>query len=303
MRQAGSLVHPDRLRFDFTHGAPVAEEDLEAIEDTVNEWVRRAAPVEIAERSYDEAVAAGAMALFGEKYGDRVRTVEVPGFSLELCGGCHVRNTGEIGPVALVGERGVAAGVRRIEALAGDRADSLRRGQARLLAGLEREIGASGERAAAEVRALKERLRAAEKELSQLRLGLLAGDGKPAAGQDGGGEARSIRGVDVVLREVPASNAGELRNLADVLRGRLGSGVVVLGALDDGKAKLVASVTKDLQDRVDAAAVARAMGSAIAGSGGGRRDFAQAGGRAENLTPAFAAAERLIDDSLSGASS
>ena len=303
VRQAGSLVHPDRLRFDFTHGAPVGEEDLEAIEDAVNEWVRRAAPVEIAERSYDEAVAAGAMALFGEKYGDRVRTVEVPGFSLELCGGCHVRNTGEIGPVALVGERGVAAGVRRIEALAGDRADSLRRGQARLLAGLEREIGASGERAAAEVRALKERLRAAEKELSRLRLGLLAGDGKPAAGRDGGGEARSIRGVDVVLREVPASNAGELRNLADVLRGRLGSGVVVLGALDDGKAKLVASVTKDLQDRVDAAAVARAMGSAIAGSGGGRRDFAQAGGRAENLTPAFAAAERLIEDSLSGASS
>ena len=169
VRQAGSLVHPDRLRFDFTHGAPVGGEELEAIEDTVNEWVRRAAPVETAERSYDDAVAAGAMALFGEKYGDRVRTVEVPGFSLELCGGCHVRNTGEIGPVALVGERGVAAGVRRIEALAGDRADRLRRGQARLLAGLEREIGASGERAEAEVRALKERLRAAEKELSRLR--------------------------------------------------------------------------------------------------------------------------------------
>ena len=298
VRQAGSLVHPDRLRFDFTHGAPVTDEQAEAIEDTVNEWVRRAVPLKIRERSYDEAVAAGAMALFGEKYGDRVRTVEVPGFSLELCGGCHVRNTGEVGPVALVGERGVAAGVRRIEALAGDRADRLRRSQARLLTGLEREIGASGEQAAAEVRALKERLRAAEKELSQLRLGLLAGDGKPAAGQDGGGDARSIRGIDVVLRQVPASNAGELRNLADVLRSRLGSGVVVLGALDDGKAKLVASVTKDLQDRVDAAAVARAMGSAISGSGGGRRDFAQAGGRAENLTSAFAAAERLIEDSL-----
>ena len=298
VRQAGSLVHPDRLRFDFTHGAPVTEEQQEAIEDTVNEWVRRAVPLEIAERSYDEAVAAGAMALFGEKYGDRVRTVEVPGFSLELCGGCHVRNTGEIGPVTLVGERGVAAGVRRIEALAGDRADRLRRSQAHVLAGLERELGASGEQAAAEAKALKERLREVERELSRLRLGVLAGDGKPAPGQDAGGDARSIHGVDVVLREVPASNAGELRNLADVLRGRLGSGVVVLGALDDGKVKLVASVTKDLQDRVDAAAVARAMGAAISGSGGGRRDFAQAGGRAENLAPAFAAAERLIEDCL-----
>ena len=303
VRQAGSLVHPDRLRFDFTHGAPVTEEQQEAIEDTVNEWVRRAVPLEIGERSYDEAVAAGAMALFGEKYGDRVRTVEVPGFSLELCGGCHVGNTGEIGPVALVGERGVAAGVRRIEALAGDRADRLRRSQAHLLATLEREIGAGGEHATAEVRALKERLREVERELSQLRLGVLAGDGKPAPGQEDGGDTRSIRGVDVVLREVPASNVGELRSLADVLRGRLGSGVVVLGARDDGKVKLVASVTKDLQDRIDAAAVARAMGSAISGSGGGRRDFAQAGGRAENLTSAFAAAERLIEDSLSSANS
>ena len=300
VRQAGSLVHPDRLRFDFTHGAPVTEEQQEAIEDTVNEWVRRAVPLEISERSYDEAVAAGAMALFGEKYGDRVRTVEVPGFSLELCGGCHVRNTGEIGPVTLVGERGVAAGVRRIEALAGDRADRLHRSRAQLLGTLEAELGASGEQATAEVRALKERLRTVEKELSQLRLGVLAGDGKPASGQDAGGATRSVRGVDVVLREVPASNVGELRSLADVLRGRLGSGVVVLGARDDGKVKLVASVTKDLQDRIDAAAVARAMGSAISGSGGGRRDFAQAGGRAENLTSAFAAAERLIEDSLSG---
>jgi len=299
VRQAGSLVHPDRLRFDFTHGAPVTEEKQEAIEDTVNEWVRRAVPLQIGERSYGEAVAAGAMALFGEKYGDRVRTVEVPGFSLELCGGCHVGNTGEIGPVALVGERGVAAGVRRIEALAGDRADRLRRKQSHLLTSLEREIGASGEQAAAEVRTLKERLREVERELSQLRLGVLAGDGEPASGQDAAGDTRSICGVDVVLREVPASNVGELRNLADVLRGRLGSGVVVLGALDDGKAKLVASVTRDVQDRIDAAAVARAMGSAIAGSGGGRRDFAQAGGRAENLTSAFAAAEQLIEDCLS----
>ncbi len=299
VRQAGSLVHPDRLRFDFTHGAPVTQPQQEAIEDTVNEWVRRAVQVEIEERSYDEAVAAGAMALFGEKYPDRVRTVEVPGFSLELCGGCHVGNTGEIGPVTLVGERGVAAGVRRIEALAGDRADRLHRRQAHLLAALESEIGASGEQAAVEVRALKERLREVERELSKLRLGLLAGDGKPEPGQSAGGDTRSIHGVEVVLREVPASNVGELRNLADVLRSRLGSGVVVLGARDEGKVKLVASVTRDLQDRVDAAAVARAMGSAISGSGGGRRDFAQAGGRAENLLPAFAAAERLIEDSLS----
>ena len=301
VRQAGSLVHPDRLRFDFTHGAPVTEAQQEAIEDTVNEWVRRAVPVEITQRSRAEAVAAGAMALFGEKYGDRVRTVEVPGFSLELCGGCHVGNTGEIGPFTVVGERGVAAGVRRIEALAGDRAERLHRDRARLLATLESEIGAAGEQASVEVRALKERLRAVERELSRLRLGLLAGERMPGRGPSADGDThstRSIEGVDVVLREVPASNVRELRNLADVLRSRLGSGVVVLGVRDEGKVKLVASVTRDLQDRVDAAAVARAMGSAVSGSGGGRRDFAQAGGRAESLLPAFAAAERHIEDSL-----
>ncbi len=307
VRQAGSLVHPDRLRFDFTHGAPVGDGERERIEDTVNEWVRRAVRVEVTERSRAEAIAAGAMALFGEKYGDRVRAVEVPGFSLELCGGCHVRNTGEIGLVTLVAERGVAAGVRRIEAVAGDRADRQRRSQMRRLAALEQEIGADGDRAVGEVRAIRERLREVERDLSRLRLRMLAGDGEAGAGGGGadGGAAvgsndgtRSIRGVSVVLREAPAADAKELRSLADVLRSRLGSGVVVLGACDSGKAKLVVAVTGDLQDRIHAAGVARAMGAAISGSGGGRRDFAQAGGRAVRLDSAFAAAERHIDDSL-----
>ncbi len=300
VRQAGSLVAPNRLRFDFTHGEPVTVAECEAIEDTVNEWVRRALPVGVEWRGYDEAVAAGAIALFGEKYGDRVRTVEVPGFSLELCGGCHVRNSGEVGPVVVVGERGVAAGVRRIEALAGTHAEQLYRRRGHLLATLESELGASGKGAADEVRALKDRLRQAERELSRVRLGVLAGDGgAERSAAEGGDGAGAIAGVDIVLREVPASNVAELRSLADVLRGRLDSGVVVLGALDDGKAKLVASVTKDLVDRVDAAAVARAMGASISGSGGGRPDFAQAGGRAEDLNDAFNAARRYLEDILS----
>src|SRR5690606_33832337 len=137
VRQAGSLVHPDYLRFDFTHGRPLTEQERAAVERRVNEWVMRAVDVAIvADRPIDEARAAGAMALFGEKYGERVRTVEIPGFSLELCGGCHVRNTGEIGPIVIRAERGVASGVRRIEAETGETALARLRRRDAELAGL-----------------------------------------------------------------------------------------------------------------------------------------------------------------------
>ena len=146
VRQAGSLVHPERLRFDFTFDRPLTEEDRDAIEDVVRDWVSRAVSTRIEERPYAEAIAHGAMALFGEKYGERVRSVEVPGFSLELCGGCHVRNTGEIGGFRIVSERGVASGVRRIEALSGDTAENLARQRASTAA-LDRgpALGAGGQ--------------------------------------------------------------------------------------------------------------------------------------------------------------
>jgi alanyl-tRNA synthetase len=308
VRQAGSLVHPERLRFDFTAPSPLVEEQKQVIEHTVSEWVRRALPVRIAQRAHRDAVAAGAMALFGEKYGDIVRTVEVEGFSaggfdfpksLELCGGCHVRNTGEIGAFVIVGERGVASGVRRIEALAGNQADSHRRRQEELLAGVERALGAPAERAEAEIRALREKLREKERELTAARMKLLSGGGGPT--EETGTE--NVGGIQLLTREVPAASMGELRNLADVLRGRLGSGVVVIGAREGDKVSLIAAVSDDLTGRIHAGQLARSMGDAVGGSGGGRPDFAQAGGRDPSRLPAaFEAARQAVSDQLGAGS-
>ena len=293
VRQAGSLVHPERLRFDFTHPDPLDDEQRAAIEDEVAEWVRLAVPVEIEERPYGEAVAAGAMALFGEKYGDVVRTVGVPEISLELCGGCHVANTGEIGSFVITQERGIASGVRRVEALAGAAADRHRRERERLLHSLEAQLGVSGERAGAELAALRERLRDTERDLAQARMKLLAGGGAPAAGAEEG--ESEVSGVRVLVKEVPPASVGELRNLADVLRSRLGSGIVVLGTREADKVSLIAAVTEDLRERVNAGQIARSMGDAVGGSGGGRADFAQAGGRSpEKLGAAFDAARDTV---------
>jgi alanyl-tRNA synthetase len=244
------------------------------------------------------------MALFGEKYGDIVRTVEVDGFpaslgvidsSLELCGGCHVRNTGEIGAFVIVGERGVASGVRRIEALAGSEADNHRRRQEELLAGVERALGAPAERAEAEIRALREKLREKERELTAARMKLLSGGGGPT--EETGTE--DVGGIRFLTREVPAASMGELRNLADVLRGRLGSGVVVIGAREGDKVSLIAAVSDDLTGRIHAGQLARSMGDAVGGSGGGRPDFAQAGGRDPSRLPAaFEAARQAVSDLL-----
>jgi alanyl-tRNA synthetase len=248
------------------------------------------------------------MALFGEKYGDVVRTVEVEGFaggglelpkSLELCGGCHVRNTGEIGAFVIVGERGVASGVRRIEALAGSEADNHRRRQEELLAGVERALGAPAERAEAEIRTLREKLREKERELTAARMKLLSGGGGPT--EESGTE--DVGGIRFLTREVPAASMGELRNLADVLRGRLGSGVVVIGAREGDKVSLIAAVSDDLTGRIHAGQLARSMGDAVGGSGGGRPDFAQAGGRDPSRLPAaFEAARQAVSDQLGAGS-
>jgi alanyl-tRNA synthetase len=293
VRQAGSLVHPERLRFDFTHPDPLDEEERSAIEDAVAEWVRRAVPVRFAQRPYAEAVEAGAMALFGEKYGDVVRTVDVPEISLELCGGCHVENTGEIGSFVITQERGIASGVRRIEALAGAAADRHRRDQERLLQALEAQLGVGGERASVELAALKERLRETERQLSQVRMKLLSGGAGAGPGAEEG--ESEVGGVRLLVKEVPPASVGELRNLADVLRGRLGSGIVVLGTREADKVSLIAAVTEDLRERVHAGQIARSMGDAVGGSGGGRPDFAQAGGKSpEKLAAAFDAARVAV---------
>jgi alanyl-tRNA synthetase len=299
VRQAGSLVAPDHLRFDFTHGKPMSEEERERVEKLIDEWVLKAVPMRItAGRDYREAVAAGAMALFGEKYGDKVRTVEVPGFSLELCGGCHVANTGEIGPFVLRSERGVASGVRRIEALTGEGAIAWLRGRDQGLAEIEAALGSGGvgaEGALAAVAVLKREVKERDAELARMRLQLVSGATTSAS------ETRTVDGVRLLAREVPPAPPAELRSMADALKAKLGSGVVVLGARGDGKVSLVAAVTDDLKGRVPAGKLLKSLAAIVGGSGGGRDDFAQAGGKSpERLPEALAEAEKAVAGLLAG---
>jgi len=295
VRQAGSLVHPDYLRFDFTHSKPLTPQEREEVERIVNEWVLRAVDTRIvADRPVDEARAAGAMALFGEKYGERVRTVEVPGLSLELCGGCHVRNTGEIGPFHVRSERGVASGVRRIEAITGEAALHFFRQRDHVLGEVESALGAESGRAPAAVEALRHELREREQELARLRRELLTGSSGEAGGES------EVAGVRLLVREVPAAPPAELRGLADELRDKLVSGVVVLGTRGDGKVALVASVSKDLRERIPAGRLIREVAALVGGSGGGRDDFAQAGGKQPDQLPAALAGVAAIVERLAG---
>jgi alanyl-tRNA synthetase len=293
VRQAGSLVAPDRLRFDFTHGRPLTDEEVKRVEELVNRWVLLARGTEITtDRDYEEAVAAGAMALFGEKYGDRVRTVEVGSLpaegaeildSLELCGGCHVANTGEIGLVLITSERGVASGVRRIEALTGEGARAYLKERLEMIGQTASELGVADDRLPEEAAHLRARLKELERELSELRMQLVSG-AEPADSES------EVAGVRVVAREVPPAPAQELRGMADVLKEKLGSGVVVLGSRKADRVSLVTVVSQDLTERLNAGDLAREIAALVDGNGGGRADFAQAGGRQPDQLPAALAA-------------
>jgi alanyl-tRNA synthetase len=296
VRQAGSLVAPDRLRFDYTYHRGLFRQEMEELEDRVNEWIRRAVATEIVTRSYQEAVAAGAMALFGEKYGERVRTVNVPGFSLELCGGCHVRNTGEIGLFLVESERGVASGVRRIEAVTGDYAVQEVRRQRTAYEELTQRLGIrSGDfdQQLQKAEQLRQRQNDLENEMKRLRMQLVSG--APQAAD----EEMTVDGIRVLAREVPFAPANELRDMADTLRSKLGSGVVVIGARADGNVSLVAAVSKDLTGRVRAGDLVKKLSAMVGGGGGGRPDFAQAGGKEpEKLPAALAAVQAAVREQL-----
>jgi alanyl-tRNA synthetase len=287
VRQAGSMVAADRLRFDFTYHRGLFRQELEEMEDLVNEWIRRSVSTEIVTRSYQEAVAAGAMALFGEKYGDRVRTVNVPGFSLELCGGCHVRNTGEIGLFLAESERGVASGVRRIEAVTGTYAIQEVRRQRIAYDELTQRLGirtGDFDQQLQKAEQLRQRQNDLEQEMKKLRMQLVSGT---TAGDD---EELNVEGIRVLAREVPPAPANELRDMADALRSKLGSGVVVIGTRGDGNVNLVAAVTKDLTGRIKAGDLVKRLSPIVGGGGGGRPDFAQAGGKDPEKLPAALAA-------------
>jgi alanyl-tRNA synthetase len=296
VRQAGSLVAPGRLRFDFTYHRGMFPHEQREVEDLVNEWIRRAVPTEFRWRSYQEAVAAGAMALFGEKYGERVRTVDVPGFSLELCGGCHVKNTGQIGLFLIESERGIASGVRRVEALTGANALAEVRRERDNLAAIAGVLGIKAadpdqqrERAAQ----IAARQSALEDEVRRLRLALAPGAGR------GGEGALTVDGIKVLAREVPPAPATEMREMADALRSKLGSGVVVIGSRGEGNVNLVAAVTKDLTARVKAGELVKRLSAVVGGGGGGRPDFAQAGGKIpEKLPEALATVEQAVREQI-----
>jgi alanyl-tRNA synthetase len=272
--QAGSLVAPDHLRFDFSHGAGVREREVEQIEELVNEQVQANVSVNRLEMNLDEALRTGAMALFGEKYGDRVRVIRIGDFSTELCGGTHLDQTGQLGFFKVDTEGAVASGVRRIEAVAGTAAlEAVARRERVLREAAEILKIAPGE-VPQRLRKLLDEQRALEKELTALqgRLAATKADDLVAA-------ARQVNGVAVVAGRIDGLEGEGLRAVADRLRDRLGSGVVCVGSAVDGKVSLVAAVTRDLTKRVHAGKLIQEVAKAAGGSGGGRPDLAQAGAR------------------------
>jgi alanyl-tRNA synthetase len=276
VRQAGSLVAPDRLRFDFTHGQALADIERRDVERVVNEQIFRNMPVETEERSTAEAIQAGAMALFGEKYGDRVRVVSIPGFSVELCGGTHVRATGEIGPFVITEESGVAAGVRRIEALTGAGAVAYIQERETVLDATLSALGATSDQAPAAIARLQAESKRLARENEQLKLKLALGGGGSARADD---DTVEVGDAKLVARRVSGLEKTALRGLSDSLRDRIKRGVVVLAAESDGKVQLLVSVTKDLTDRVKAGQLVKELAPIVGGAGGGRPDFAEAGGK------------------------
>jgi alanyl-tRNA synthetase len=276
----GSLVAPDRLRFDFSHPKPLSAEELAAIEAEVNGQILANAEVGTRLMSPDEAVAAGALALFGEKYGDEVRVVamgeaEDRPYSVELCGGTHVRRSGDIGLLRIVAEAAVAAGVRRIEALTGDAARAHMTQQEERLATTANLLKVAPAEVPARVGALLDERRRLERELTEARRKLSLGGGA----RDDADDVREVAGVRLAARQLSGVPAKELKGLADAWKQRLGSGVVALVAVDDDKAALVVGVTDDLTDRFDAVALVKAGAAELGGKGGGGRpDMAQAGG-------------------------
>ena len=297
VKQAGSLVEPNRLRFDFSHFAGIADEELQDIEDLINRETLRNTrvetledvPIDVAVNEYH------AMALFGEKYGERVRVVKIGDFSTELCGGTHTGATGEIGVVKLLGEGSVSSGVRRVEAVTGLGAlEEFRRGFE--VAQIASQLGPNGEVAPAE--ALRQRLAAQEDELKKLRRELDEARMKSAASRVAGAadQAVEVAGIKVLAQRVDTLDRGQMRTLVDNLRNKLGSGVVVLGgAQEDGKVALIVGVTRDLTGKVQAGKIVGAIAKLVGGSGGGRADMAEAGGKdASGLDAALASAAEVV---------
>jgi alanyl-tRNA synthetase len=292
--QKGSLVSPERLRFDFSHDRAMTAAEIAEVERLVNREVLANVAADIKLSSYDEAVAAGAMALFGEKYGDVVRVLKFGDFSTELCGGTHVGRTGDIGLFKILAESGVAAGIRRVEAVTGENALAYVReleGRIRDAAVLLRS---GRDEIVDKVQQLLDRGKQLEKDLAQLK-GKLAS----SAGSDLAGQARDIKGVKVLSARVDGVEGNDLRALLDQLKNKLGSGVVLLGSANGAKVSLIAGVSADLTAKVKAGELVNMAALQVGGKGGGRPDMAQAGGtQPENLDAAVQSAYAWVESKL-----
>jgi alanyl-tRNA synthetase len=298
VKQAGSLVAPDRLRFDFSHYAELGQQDVLDIEDLVNQHILRNEEVRTDLMDIDQALSTGAMALFGEKYGDRVRVLSIAdgSFSRELCGGTHVSRTGDIGLFKVVSEGSVAAGTRRIEAITG-------LGVLEHLRKADETLGMVGETLRARPEEVLESAHKLAESEKKLRKQLEAQQMKRAAAEAGDllDQARDIKGVRVVSARVDGVSRPAIRQMVDQLRAKMGSGVIALGAVADGKAALIVGVTQDLTARLDAGKIVRQAAALMEGSGGGRKDLAEAGGKnPDKLDACVQAVPGIVERMLAG---
>ncbi len=290
IKQAGSLVAPDRLRFDYTHFSPLTDKEKVRIESRVNEKIRSNIQVSTQEMDIDTAIKEGAMALFGEKYGDTVRVVDVPGFSKELCGGTHVTATGDIGLFRITSEGGIASGVRRIEAVTGETAYETIRSEQESLAAIRGLLKAPTNEEVIKLKKLLEKNRQLEKEITSLKEKMVSG--KESSGLD---EVQKVGDVPVVIKKLEGMDAKTLRTFIDNAKNQLKSGIVVVGSVTGGKVSMAAGVTKDLTNKYHAGNIIKNIAVIVGGSGGGRPDMAQAGGsQVDKLDEALKKAEELI---------
>jgi alanyl-tRNA synthetase len=293
VKQAGSLVAPDRLRFDFTHFSQVEADDIDLIEQIVNERIRENVIVDTEEMAAEDAFQSGATALFEEKYGDRVRVISLTDFSKELCGGTHASRTGDIGLFKIISESSVASGVRRIEALTGAAALEYVQAASRTLTDTARVIREKPESVLPRIQKILEQLKKSEKEIERLNTRVLQRSLDKV--ED---EILTINNLNIIAKKVNIDTPAALRELADQLKQKIGSGIVVLGAGAGAKALLIAAVTPDLLGRFHAGDIIRQAAAVVGGGGGGRPDMAQAGGsKPENLDQAIQKAIEIIKKS------
>jgi len=294
VKQAGSLVTPERLRFDFTHFSALSAEEITRIEDEVNRRIRQNRAVDSEEMSADEAISSGATALFGEKYGDTVRVISVGDFSKELCGGTHARAAGDIGLFKIVSEGGIAAGVRRIEALTGGNAIRTIHEQEQTIRSIADLLKSEPGKVETRIQKLIEQQKELEKEMATLQSRLNSERSGDLIDQ-----AQEINGIKVLAARTDGLDGKKMREMADQLRDKLASGVIILGGENDGKAALLVAVTSDLTDRLQAGTIIRSLAEQVGGRGGGRPELAQAGGsEPKNLDKALSSATELVAASL-----